>query len=121
MKEIRAFIRDERTSDVTEALANAGFDFCVLGVQRIARGLDRSEYDFSIALGEEFEKISKLEIVCADSDVEPLLALIQRVAHTGKRGDGMIFVAPIEDAVRMSSGVRGEAALRAPAGSSGVP
>lgn len=112
MKEIRAFVREERAGQVAEALAKAGCEFSVLDVQRIARGLARSEYDYSVTLGGEYEKIVKIEVVCADDDLERLLVLVEQAAHTGKRGDGMIFVAPIEDALRISSGQRGDAALR---------
>lgn len=111
MKEIRAFVRDDRVGQVTEALAKASFDFSVLDVQRVARGLARSEYDYSVALGAEYEKTVRIEVVCADADVEQVVTLVQTAAHTGRRGDGMIFIAPIDDALRISSGRRGDAAL----------
>lgn len=112
MKEIRAFVREQRASNVASALANAGFGFSALDVRRVVHGLDRAQYDYSVALGGEYEKTVRFEIVCADSDVDRLVALVERVAHTGRHGDGMIFVAAIEDAVRISTGERGDDALR---------
>lgn len=111
MKEVRAYVREERAGHVADALAQVGYDFSVLEVRRIARGLARSEYDFSVSLGGEYEKIIKIEVVCVDAEVERVLSLIQRLAATGARGDGMVFVAPVDDALRISNGRRGDAAL----------
>jgi nitrogen regulatory protein PII len=53
----------------------------------------------------------RLEVVCHDNQVEEVVATIEHAAHTGLRGDGKIFVTPVETAVRISTGERGEAAL----------
>ena len=111
MKEIRAYVREARGEHVAAVLAQEGFDCTVLDVRRIAHGLARSAYDYSVSLGSEYEKIVRIEVVCSDADAERLVDLVRQAATTGKRGDGMIFVAPIDDALRISSGQRGEAAL----------
>lgn len=111
MKEIRAYVRAARGEHVASVLAQEGFDCTVLDVQRIAHGLARSAYDYSVALGSEYERIVRIEVVCSDADAERLVELVRQAATTGRRGDGMIFVAPIDDALRISSGQRGEAAL----------
>ena len=56
--------------------------------------------------------IVKLEIVCVDADLEKLTQVIQRESHTGQRGDGMIFMTDVTDAVRIRTGARGEKSLR---------
>ena len=53
----------------------------------------------------------KLEIVCRDELVEEVVAIIEKTAHTGLRGDGKIYVTPVETAVRISTGERGEKAV----------
>jgi nitrogen regulatory protein PII len=53
----------------------------------------------------------RVEVMCHDDQVEAVVATIERAAHTGLRGDGKIFVTPVEMAVRISTGERGEAAL----------
>ena len=53
----------------------------------------------------------KLEVVCADSLVERITAAIQKGAHTGLRADGKIYISAVEEAVRISTGDRGEAAV----------
>ena len=112
MKEIRAFVREDRAGNVAVGLTNAGFDFSVLDVRRVVHGLDRARYDYSVALGGEYEKTVRFEIVCADDVVERIVAIVEQAAHTGRHGDGMIFVAGIEEALRISTGERGDDALR---------
>jgi nitrogen regulatory protein P-II 1 len=53
----------------------------------------------------------KLEIVVKDEDVEKVLETIVKVARTGEIGDGKIFVLPVDEAVRIRTGERGEGIL----------
>jgi nitrogen regulatory protein P-II 1 len=53
----------------------------------------------------------KLEVVVADEQVERALEAIVRAARTGSIGDGKIFVMPVEEAVRVRTGERGDVAV----------
>jgi len=53
----------------------------------------------------------KIEIFCLDELVEEIIATIQTEAHTGLRGDGKIYICDTQDAIRISSGERGEKAV----------
>jgi nitrogen regulatory protein PII len=53
----------------------------------------------------------KLEILCKDEKVDEIVSLIEKTAHTGLRGDGKIYVSPVEMAVRISTGDRGDEAV----------
>ena len=53
----------------------------------------------------------KLETVVEDERVEQVIETIVQTAHTGKIGDGKIFVSPIDDAIRIRTGERGEDAI----------
>ena len=53
----------------------------------------------------------KLEIVCRDNLVKQVVDAIQRGAHTGLRADGKIYISEVTDAIRISTGERGEAAV----------
>ena len=53
----------------------------------------------------------KMCLVVADGEVEELIDIICAVAKTGEVGDGKIFVTPVEEAVRIRTGERGEDAL----------
>ncbi len=50
---------------------------------------------------------TKLEIMVPDDRVEELVGVIQKAAHTGKPGDGRIFVLPVEETVKIRTGERG--------------
>ncbi len=53
----------------------------------------------------------RVEVAVADGDAERAVDLICEAAHTGEPGDGKVFVLPLEDAVRVRTGERGDAVL----------
>jgi nitrogen regulatory protein PII len=53
----------------------------------------------------------KVEVVVDDSQVERAVEAIQKAAHTGKIGDGKVFVSPVDQAVRIRTGEQGPIAL----------
>jgi nitrogen regulatory protein P-II 1 len=53
----------------------------------------------------------KVEIVLSDGMVEQAVEAIIKAAHTGKIGDGKIFVMPVEQVVRIRTGETNEAAI----------
>jgi nitrogen regulatory protein P-II 1 len=75
-----------------------------------ARGFGQHDRDFTDV---ELPPKLRLEIVCPDEDTEAIVNAIYKSAHTGQRGDGKIFILPVADAVRIKTGERGNAALRA--------
>ena len=113
MKEIKAYIRHHTVNHVIEALEQEGFnDMTLIDVKGITRGLPREEYHYSLELAEKYMDVIKLEIVCGDNQAEKAVRIIERAAHTGRKGDGLIFVSPVEEVVRIRTGEKGEAALR---------
>lgn len=112
MKEIKAYVRANMANHVVEALAKSNnLDFSILAVRGVTKGLPREKYSFSVDLGELVEEVVKFELICRDENAERLAEVIRKAASTGKKGDGMIFIAPIEEAIRISSGERGEQVL----------
>ena len=53
----------------------------------------------------------KLEIVVEDDMLDRAVEAIQNAAHTGRIGDGKIFIVPVEDAIRVRTGERGGDAI----------
>jgi nitrogen regulatory protein P-II 1 len=53
----------------------------------------------------------KVEVVVADDRVEAVIDSIVKAAHTGKIGDGKIFVSPIEQVIRIRTGETNESAV----------
>ena len=55
---------------------------------------------------------TRVEVVCFDHMVDEVITAIVSVCKTGHPGDGKIFVLPVEDAIRIRTGEKGEDALR---------
>lgn len=112
MKEIKAYVRAAMANHVVEALASEpGLHFSVVEVKGVSPGLPAGTYDFSVVLGEAFERMLKFEVVCRDENWARIAELIRRAASTGKEGDGIVFVAAVEEAIRISTGQRGPGSL----------
>lgn len=111
MKKIEAIIRRTRFDDVKEALLEADIEWFsyyeVRGVGktrevRIYRGV---AYDTS-----SIERIL-ISIIVREINVEKTIQAVMKAAYTGEIGDGRIFVIPVEDAIRIRTGERGDIAL----------
>lgn len=116
MKEIKAYIRRDEVNRVVEKLYDAGAPgVAVIDIHPLGSGYEGNPFAphrAGLADRHQYLKIVKLEIMCADDEVEPLVRVVQAHCCTGNRGDGMIFVSNIVDAIRICEGARGEPALR---------
>jgi nitrogen regulatory protein P-II 1 len=112
MKKIEAIIRPEKLETVRSALAEIG----ILGmtvIEVIGRGKQRG-IALQWRVGEyrvEFLPKVKIEVVVLEEDLSKALNAIVRKARTGERGDGKIFVLPVDNAVRIRTGDEGENAI----------
>ena len=111
MKEVRAFIQPFRLSKVTHALQEiAGLPgLSVVEVQGFGRGKVRAPGDKVVR---EFVPKVRIEMVVKDELVEEVVCAIERAAHTGNPGDGVIFVLTVDQAVRIRTGERDREAIR---------
>ncbi len=111
MKKIEAIIRKTKFDEVKEALLEADiewfsyYDVRGEGKTRQARIYRGVMYDTSCI------ERTLINIVVRDKNVEKTIAAIQKAAQTGEIGDGRIFVIPVEDAIRIRTGERGDIAL----------
>lgn len=115
MKEIRAYIRRRDIDEVIERLRAAGAPgVSVIEIHPVGYGYEPNRFEPHVArLVQRYRylEVVKLEIICADEQADALVRVIHEHCHTGEAGDGMIFVSTIEDAIRISDGARGGAAL----------
>jgi nitrogen regulatory protein P-II 1 len=115
MKEIRAYIRRYDVDDVIEELRAAGAPgVAVIEIHPVGYGYEPNAFEPHVArLVQQYRYLAvvKLEIICRDAQVEPLIRVIQARCRTGESGDGVIFVSHIADAIRISDGARGDTAL----------
>lgn len=114
MKEIKAYIRPLCASRVIKDLEGAGAkDLTLIRVDAIAPvGYQGQETEASSANHvTRYSAIAKLELVCRDEEAKLFVEIIRACAHTGKRGDGRIFVSNVEEAVNIRTGETGDTAL----------
>lgn len=112
MKKVEAIIRPEKLEPVKAALADIGI-FGMTVTEVSGRGRQRG-ICLQWRVGEyrvEFLPKVKVEVVVLDEDLEKTLNAIVSKARTGERGDGKIFVLPIENAVRIRTSDDGENAI----------
>lgn len=109
MKEIKAYIKKHKLNEVVRALRKiegltgmSVIDSCGYG---IGWGGPDSRDQLDCRPG------VKLEIVCRDALADAVVAAIETAARTGLKGDGKIYVGSIGQAVRISTGERGEGAV----------
>ncbi len=112
MKKIEAIIKPFKLEEVKEALGEIGIQGMTVSE---VKGFGRQKGQTEIYRGSEYTvdflpKI-KLELVLADGRAEDAVKAIIAAAHTGKIGDGKIFVSRVEEAVRIRTGERAETAV----------
>jgi len=112
MKKIEAIIKPFKLDEVKEALHEIGLQ----GITVIeAKGFGRQKGHTELYRGAEYvvdflPKV-KLEVVLEDNLVERAVEAIQKAAHTGRIGDGKIFITTVEEAIRIRTGETGKDAI----------
>lgn len=112
MKKIEAIIKPFKLDDVREALSDIGVNgLTVTEVKGFGRQKGHTELYRGAEYVVDFLPKIKLELVVADSTVENAVDAIIKAAHTGKIGDGKIFVSSVDQVVRIRTGETGESAV----------
>lgn len=112
MKKIEAIIRPFKIDDVVEALSHIGVEgVTVSEVRGFGRQKGRTEIYKGAEYVVDFIPKVKLEIVVSSALADSVVETIRKTAHTGKIGDGKIFVIPVESVLRVRTGERDESAL----------
>lgn len=112
MKKIEAIIRPFKLDDVVDALSQIGVEgVTVSEVRGFGRQKGRTEIYKGAEYVVDFIPKIKIEIVVADALSSVVVETIRKTAHSGKIGDGKIFVFPVEHVVRIRTGELDEQAL----------
>ncbi|RME63036.1 MAG: P-II family nitrogen regulator [Alphaproteobacteria bacterium] len=112
MKKIEATIKPFKLDEVKDALQDVG----ISGITVIeAKGFGRQKGHTELYRGAEYvvdflPKV-KVEVVVEDSLLERAVEAIQKAAHTGRIGDGKIFISTIDNAIRIRTGETGADAI----------
>lgn len=112
MKEIKAYIRADAVERTVRALEIAKAPgITVTTVHPVGYGFDPNYFAGTQDVTKLYPAMAKIEVVCLDKDADRLVKVISGKACTGYKGDGMIFVSPVEEAVKIRTGEKGESAL----------
>ena len=112
MKKLEAIIKPFKLDEVKEALHEIGLH----GMTVVeAKGFGRQRGHTELYRGAEyvvdFLPKLKVEMVVSDDQLDAAIDVISKSAHTGKIGDGKIFVSDVADVIRIRTGERGDAAV----------
>ncbi|MEK6814609.1 MAG: P-II family nitrogen regulator [Nitrospirota bacterium] len=112
MKKVECIIKPFKLDDVKQALTDLGVHGMTISE---VKGFGRQKGHTELYRGSEytidFVPKVKVELVVADSMVAGVANAVITAAQTGKIGDGKIFVSPVEEAIRIRTGERGETAI----------
>ena len=112
MKKIAAVVKPHKLDDVKDALTEIG----IMGMTVLdAKGFGRQKGHTELYRGAEyvidFLPKTMVEVVVDDAKAEQAVETIRSAAHSGKIGDGKIFVSTIERALRIRTGETGPDAV----------
>ena len=109
MKKIEAIIRPHKLQSVQDALDEIGISGLTV-VDVVGCGAQRgyTEVYRGARANISLQRKVKVEAVVPDSSVDRVIAAMVEAARTGEVGDGKIFVMPVDDAVRIRTGERGD-------------
>jgi nitrogen regulatory protein PII len=112
MKLIKAYIRPSLIEEVYKALRTSGH--CCITVfkgEGAGQYSDPNKEHGSLDFPAMHSRVIKIEIAAQDSSAQSIIETIQQTASTGSSGDGIIFVSPIESAMRIRDGKEGAEVL----------
>ena len=112
MKKIEAIIKPFKVEEVKDALTEVGIEgMTVTEVKGFGRQKGHTEIFRGSEYTVDFLPKIKIEIVVPDDRANAAVTAVLKSARTGKIGDGKIFVAAIESAVRIRTEEKNEAAI----------
>ncbi len=112
MKKIEAIIRPHKLDDVKDRRRQVGISgMPVAEVKGFGRTGGKTEVYRGSAYVVDFVPKIRIEVVVKDSMVAETVQAITSAAKTGKIGDGKIFVTPVDEAVRIRTGEKGDEAI----------
>jgi nitrogen regulatory protein P-II 1 len=112
MKQITAIIKPFKLDEVREAMAAVGITgLTVTDVKGFGRQKGHTELYRGAEYVVDFIPKIKLEIAISDDLVAKVVETIETSARTGRIGDGKIFVIPLDEALRIRTGEKGNEAV----------
>jgi len=115
LKKVEAIIREDKVNDVVDALKAIG----IVGLNTFeVRGHGRQGGIQLVGRAGTYQvnMLPKIQvnIVLSDRNLEPAIEAILKSAYTGEPGDGLIFVTPVDEVIRIRTRERGQDAMMYP-------
>jgi nitrogen regulatory protein P-II 1 len=112
MKKVEAIIKPFKLDEVREALSELGASgLTVTEVKGFGRQKGHTELYRGAEYVVDFLPKIKIEVVVTAAMLETVVDAIVKAAHTGKIGDGKIFVTPVEKVIRIRTGETDDSAI----------
>jgi nitrogen regulatory protein P-II 1 len=112
MKQIEAIIKPFKLDEVKDALTKVGIQgMTITEVKGFGRQKGHTELYRGAEYSVDFLPKVKIQILVPDDKVQQVVETVVKTAHTGKIGDGKIFVIPVEEVVRIRTGEKGADAI----------
>jgi len=109
---LEVILKPFKLEEVKQALNEVGVQgITVSEVRGFGRQKGHTELYRGAEYSVDFLPKLKLETVVPEALVDPAIEAINKAAHTGRLGDGKIFVQPVKEAVHIRTGERGETAI----------
>ncbi|MDO8749361.1 MAG: P-II family nitrogen regulator [Candidatus Omnitrophota bacterium] len=112
MKKIEAYIQTFMLNKVEDALRAIHLHgMSVMDIRGFGREKDESYPHHTADYTVNFTPKTKIEIICSAADCDKIVEALRKAAHTGRKGDGKIFVYEVSKAVSILNGKQGEEAI----------
>ncbi|RLE03028.1 MAG: P-II family nitrogen regulator [Candidatus Aminicenantes bacterium] len=100
MKLIKAYLRQFLASEVIAALKEINAPrLTALEIKSLGDEIDPNQLHLSAELSSSYTPMVKIELVCSEAMAAQVKEIILNKAHTGYKGDGLIAILPVEEAV----------------------
>ena len=105
MKLLIAYVRTFMVDRVIEALKELKAPrFSAIEVKALGDEINPDQVEISAQLGSTYTTMVKIELICTDECVERVKEIILKPARTGYKGDGLVTISPVEEAVSIRTG-----------------
>jgi nitrogen regulatory protein P-II 1 len=112
MKRLECIVRVNKLEEVKQALEDMGiYGLTCEQVRGYGRQLGRTDKYRGSTYAVNLLPKMKIEVVMKDELIEDAIEAILKVTQSGEIGDGKIFISQVEEAIRIRTGERGDAAV----------
>lgn len=113
MKEITAYIQKKYVERVVQALVSAQFSkLSLTSISTLGNISNLKKANYSIEFARKYSKMVKVELTCQEKDVQEVVEIIQKHAYIYQHEDGIIFGAPVKQAVKIRTDANGKQILQ---------